>query len=167
MISEKEFASIVKDTKTVVLSAVREYLPFRFSYAIDDIAQETYFRAYKSLSKNSFRNESRIETWLYVIARNETLRAVSRLLREEQKAEMAAESVRDSLVTEEDIDADMISLLISKLTDSHREVFQLLAAGKSEKEISGELGIPRGTVKSRISRGRVELRRLREEGIHE
>jgi RNA polymerase sigma-70 factor, ECF subfamily len=167
MLDEKEFAAIVKRTKGVVLSAVREHLPFRFGYVIDDISQETYFRAYKSLEKNGFRNESSIETWLYVIARNETLRAVSRLVREERKAEKAAESIKDSAPAEDTVDTEMLSDLIAKLSDSHRNVFRLLAAGKSEKEISGELGIPRGTVKSRISRGRIELRRLREEGIHE
>jgi len=167
VISEKEFASIVKRTKAVVLSAVRGHLPFRFSHVIDDITQETYFRAYKSLVKDSFRNDSSIETWLYVIARNETLRAVSRLVREERKAEKAAESIEDASHKEEDVDTEMLSQLIAKLSESHRNVFQLLAVGKSEKEISDELRIPRGTVKSRISRGRVELRKLREEGIHE
>jgi len=39
--------------------------------------------------------------------------------------------------------------------------------GKNEKEISQSLGIPPGTVKSRISRGRVELRKLREEALYE
>jgi RNA polymerase sigma-70 factor, ECF subfamily len=167
VINEKEFAAIVKRTKGTVLSAVREYLPFRFAHMIDDIAQETYFRAFKSLAKNGFRKESSIETWLYVIARNETLRAVSRLVKEEQKTEKAAESITDFVHEEDDIDTETVSQYISKLSETHRNVFQLLVAGKSEKEISAELGIPRGTVKSRVSRGRIELRKLREEEIHD
>ncbi|HEY1405165.1 MAG TPA: hypothetical protein VF857_01020, partial [Spirochaetota bacterium] len=65
---DKEFAIIVRKTKKVVLSSIGRHLPARFSHAIDDIAQESYIRAYRSLVKGAFRNESSLETWLYAIA---------------------------------------------------------------------------------------------------
>jgi RNA polymerase sigma-70 factor, ECF subfamily len=167
--NEKEFSLIVNRTKKVVLSAVREHLPLRFYHAIDDIVQETYLRGYRSLVKGGFRNESAIETWLYAIARNETYRASARLLREEQKAEKAA-GAELMHVDESEKEAGLLAdaaQLIEQLSEPHKAVFRLMLEGKNEKEISTSLGIPPGTVKSRISRGRVELRKLREEASYE
>src|SRR5271157_5838929 len=83
--TEKEFADIVGSTKKIVLSAIEKHLSARFYHAIDDIAQESYLRAYRSIIKNKFRGDSKIETWLYAIARNEALRMNDRLAREEEK----------------------------------------------------------------------------------
>lgn len=163
--SQAEFSQIVGKTKKLVLSAVREHLPSRFSHALDDVVQETYIRAYRSLVKGAFRNESSMETWLYTIARNESFRIAGKLLREEKKAEKAAgvQIMRSSDSDESKTDFEQMASLIEKLPERHRAVFRLLAGGRSEKEISKELSIPPGTVKSRISRGRIELRKLREE----
>jgi len=161
---EREFAEIVKSTKRVVLSAIRKHLPARFGHAIDDIAQETYVRAYRGLVKGSFRGDSKIETWLYVIARNETLRFSGRLEREERKERNARESFALKGGEEEPvmIMREMIDFL-DRLSSPQRDVFRLLAAGKSEREIAHALSIPAGTVKSRISRGRRELVKMRKE----
>jgi RNA polymerase sigma-70 factor (ECF subfamily) len=166
--NEKDFSLIVNRTKKVVLSAIREHLPLRFYHAIDDIVQETYLRGYRNLVKGGFRNESALETWLYAIARNETFRASARLLREEQKAEKAA-GAEMLHFDESDLETGLLSdaaQLIEKLSAPHRDVFRLMLQGKNEREISTSLGIPPGTVKSRISRGRVELRKLREEASY-
>ena len=53
--TETVFAEIIKETKGVVLSAIEKTLFNRFYHAIDDVAQETYLRAYKSLDRNQFR----------------------------------------------------------------------------------------------------------------
>jgi RNA polymerase sigma-70 factor (ECF subfamily) len=167
--NQTEFSQIVGKTKKIVLAAVREHLPSRFSHALDDVVQETYLRAYRSLVKGAFRNESSMETWLYAIARNEAYRISGRLLREETKAEKAAgiQMLRPAESDEEKNDFEQMTSLIERLSDRHREVFRLLLGGKNEKEISKELSIPPGTVKSRISRGRIELRKLREEEDYE
>ena len=83
--TEQEFIKIVDETQGLVLSAIEKNLPERFYHAIDDIAQETYFRAYKSLKKNKFKGKSTVQTWVYTIARNETLRMYKKLDREEKK----------------------------------------------------------------------------------
>ena len=163
MVSEKEFSVIVGQTKRVVLSAVRKHLPPRFDHAVDDVVQETYLRAYRALVKGSFRNESALETWLYAIARNESLRITERLSREERKAEKVKSSGKQAVAVEDCISIEEVGHLVERLPDVHRQVFRLLARGKSEKEIAGELSIPHGTVKSRIARGREEMRRLRKE----
>jgi hypothetical protein len=56
--NEREFAKIVAETKGIVLSAIEKHLDFRFSHAIDDVVQESYLRAKKSLVKGAFTEES-------------------------------------------------------------------------------------------------------------
>jgi len=161
---EREFAEIVKSTKRVVLSAIRKHLPARFGHAIDDIAQETYLRAYRGLVKGSFRGDSKVETWLYVIARNETLRFSGRLEREERKERIASDSFALKGEDEEvPMNKKEMIDLVDRLSSPQRDVFRLLAVGKSEREIAHALSIPAWTVKSRISRGRHELGKLRKE----
>ena len=151
--NENDFALIVRSTKKVVLSAIEKTLAERFYHAIDDVAQETYIRAYRGLVKNSFRADSSIETWLYAIARNESLRMNRKLMREEEKAIRSARQSGE----ESDMEAPDTSILhesISALPEKYRPVLQMMAEGLRINEISAKLGIRPGTVKSRASRGK-------------
>ena len=160
---EKEFAGIVRKTKGVVLSSIGRHLPARYSHFIDDIAQETYFRAYRSLVKGKFRNQSSLETWLYAIARNETFRILGKIVKEEKKAEKARTIIPTTDENGDEIDQNEVFGLVEKLPDVQKEVFLLLLRGRNLEGISRELSIPVGTVKSRISRGKEGLRKLRME----
>ena len=166
--TEKEFADIVGSTKKIVLSAIEKHLSARFYHAIDDIAQESYLRAYRSIIKNKFRGDSKIETWLYAIARNEALRMNERLAREEEKFKkvLYAEgfSSTDDRGTDE---AEHLYRAIDKLPDTYRNVMELVAKGFTMKQIAAKLGIEVGTVKSRTSRGKEALQKLLLENGHE
>jgi RNA polymerase sigma-70 factor (ECF subfamily) len=159
--TDTEFAAIVGRTKKIVLSAVRKHLAVRFSYAIDDVVQETYLRGYRHLVRDLFRNESSIESWLYAIARNESLRMNKKLVREEEKAEKAGErqneNPREELLRD---DVEYLNGLIDRLPDKYREVMILKGQGMAEHEIAGRLGINTGTVKSRFSRGKEMLHKI-------
>jgi RNA polymerase sigma-70 factor (ECF subfamily) len=159
--TELEFAAIVGRTKKIVLTAVRKHLAARFSYAIDDVAQETYLRGYRHLAGGRFRNESSIESWLYAIARNESLRMNKKLAREEEKAEKAAERLNEhphEWFSRDD--TEYLGRLIDRLPEKYREVMVLKGQGMTEHEIAGRLGINTGTVKSRFSRGKEMLQKI-------
>lgn len=163
---ERDFAEIVKRTKKTVLSAIGKNLSPRFSHAIDDVTQETYLRAYKGLVRNSFRNESTIETWLYKIARNESLRINQRLSREEEKIK----KVKEAKIFAHEDDFDEISFLsdrLSLLPEKYKLVLELAAQGYNTDDISNKLGIRPGTVKSRASRGKKLIRQNIEREDHE
>lgn len=153
--TEQEFAKFVEDTKGLVLSCIEKYLVDRYHEAIDDIAQETYLRAYRSLQKNQFENRAKITTWLYVIARNETFRANKKLRKEEEKARKAseqftpyAEDKKDDFLSEE------LGKIVRMLPGTYQSVMKAYMDGKSEKEIATQLELKVGTVKSRVSRGK-------------
>lgn len=148
-----DFTLIVKNTKKVVLSAIEKNLAERFYHAIDDVAQETYIRAYRGLVKNSFRADSSIETWLYAIARNESLRMNRKLMREEEKALRSARH-NELKVEEAAPDTSILHEGINALPDKYRHVLRMMTEGLKVNEISAKLGIRPGTVKSRASRGK-------------
>ena len=153
--NEREFSEIVKRTKKIVLSAIEKNMSSRFYHAIDDVAQETYIRAYRSLEKNSFRGDSAIETWLYRIAKNESLRMNQKLIREEQKAKKISENMATENSEKPD-PGDKAYLLdhLMLLPEKYRSVLTLVSRGFNINDISVKLGIKPGTVKSRTSRGK-------------
>jgi len=154
--NEREFAEIVKRTKKTVLSAIEKNMSARFYHAIDDVAQETYIRAYNGLAKNSFRGDSSIDTWLYSIARNESLRMNHKLVREEQKGKKASEnaSLMQIHKAADSDDTAYLSDHLTRLPEKYRSVLSLTSQGYSINDISQKLGIRPGTVKSRTSRGK-------------
>ncbi len=157
--TEKEFAEIVNTTKKIVLSAVSKHLAERFSFAIDDVVQETYLRAYRSLVGNKFRGESALSTWLYTIARNESLRMSSKLEREEKKIE----KLKNTPQADETEDSGLIEKyfnLLKKIPEKYSDILFHYYNGFSEKEIAEKLQISKGTVKSRNSRGKALLKKL-------
>ncbi len=165
--NDKEFSGIVNSTKAVVLSAIKKNLAEQYYHSIDDVVQETYLRAYRSLIKNAFRGDSSMGTWLYSIARNESLRMMKKLNREEiklkKKAEKIAESIEEASLRESNddnikrIDLDRI---INALPEKYSSVMRLISLGFSEKQIAGELSLKKGTVKSRVSRAKSIMQRI-------
>lgn len=164
--TESDFAGIVHDTKAIVLSAVEKHLAGRFYHAIDDVVQETYLRAYRSLVSNKFRGDSALSTWLYSIARNESLRMNGKLIREEEKFRKSVELYREAdhgTDTDKEDIHEFLSI-ITLLPEKYRSVLDLVSQGFSEKEIASRLDIKAGTVKSRASRGRDLLKKMYQEG---
>lgn len=159
--TQNEFAQIVRKTKSIVLQAVRKHLAAQYYEAIDDVVQETYIRAYRSLVAGKFREESSLETWLYRIAANEAKRMTQKLLREESKMHRLSHLAQNT----PEVEYNELSLMpvIEKLPEKYKDVVKLKALGDDENEIASKLGIPKGTVKSRLSRGKLILYKLLQE----
>ncbi len=159
-----EFTAIVHETKDVVLRAVQKHLAAQFYEAIDDVVQETYLRAYKSLAAGKFEGRSTLDSWLYRIAANESKRMNGKLLQEQKKIQKLS---RSTTAYSPAIDCEELSLMpvIEMLPDKYKDVVKLKAQGNNEWEIATKLNIPKGTVKSRLSRGKDLLLRLLQEEL--
>lgn len=137
----------------------------------EDLVQETYARAFRALPRMEPGSGSR--AWLCRILRNAHLDACRRERRSPfdrdaspadaaERARPADGALRGDAELEmlRAVVAREISSALQRLPEGARLVVLLDAEGFSEEEIAEAMDCPAGTVKSRLSRGRAELREL-------
>ena len=125
-----------------------------------DAVQETVIKAFRSI--NGFREEADLATWLGRILRNTVLDEVKRAVRRHEEATDVLPE-RGEHITEPGMERrelrDLMLGFIHGLSDKLREPGILYdLEGYSYEEIAEILDINVGTVKSRLSRGRMSLR---------
>ena len=139
-----------------------------------DIAQEAFVRAYKAIGR--FRGDSKFSSWLYRIAANRALTHLKRKKRRPQTVDidLGAYIEADALVSGSRDDPGQHVLdqefrrairgAVSKLPVQYRTVITLFyLEEKSYNEVAEMLGIPMGTLKTHLHRGRAMLRGVLEE----
>lgn len=124
-----------------------------------DAVQETFLSLQRALP--AFRGEAQLSTWAYQIAVRAAVQVRSRRARHTGEAlELDAVDPRPGL--EETVDARQRKALLDRamttLSLEHRTVLSLFAVdGLSHQEIARILGIPEGTVWSRLHLARKRL----------
>ncbi|RZL11680.1 MAG: RNA polymerase sigma factor RpoE [Rubrivivax sp.] len=146
---------------------------------VEDIAQETFIRAYRALPK--FRGDSAFYTWLYRIAVNTAKKALMQLKRDPLVSETTlagsgddddeTSRVENELTDGETPESVLASRQIARtvndaieaLSDDLRQAITLREIeGLSYEEIAEMMNCPIGTVRSRIFRAREAIsQRLR------
>ena len=136
----------------------------------DDVGQETFIRCYQSLA--SFRGDASLRTWLQRIATNLSLNALRRRkrgLRRFIDFDAAVASAPELQVDGHarhaaQSDVERVRAAVARLPDKHRAVIVLrMIEGYSTREAAEMLGVPEGTVLSRLSRAMTQLKQLLEE----
>ncbi|MEP6671750.1 MAG: RNA polymerase sigma factor [Chthoniobacter sp.] len=139
------------------------------SQRAQDLVQETMIAAWKSLPR--FDGSCRVFTWLYVILLRQHQRALGWFSRrlplatlEQQAAAQRFEPATSGGPEEGGVaEAELLRAMLTALPARHREVVRLrFYADASETEIAAVLGIPPGTVKSRLHSALTKLRRMKE-----
>jgi RNA polymerase sigma-70 factor (ECF subfamily) len=139
----------------------------RFAHALsrnsadaDDLAQATVERALKS--RDQWLPGSRLDSWCYRIMRNlwiDSVRSASRRSAHEAPEEdglSVGDDPREAM--DAALDLHRIMAAMARLPDEQREVVALiLVEGFGYREVSEMLGVPIGTVSSRLVRGRTTL----------
>jgi RNA polymerase sigma factor (sigma-70 family) len=139
-----------------------------------DLAQEAFLKAWKNLG--SFQGGSAFSTWLYRLTSNLCIDFLRKEKRKKsfgdsvsidaERAEGHSLELADHRLTPEDeLERQELRQAISRnlqrLSAEHRQVLTLREmGGLSYEEIAAGLSISEGTVKSRIARARLALRRL-------
>ncbi len=124
----------------------------------DDLSQEVFIKLYKYLP--SFKGNSQFKTWLYRICINTFLnekkkRAVE-FFSDDEQHEPATVSSEQQLNANKDINA-----AFAQLKSQQKLMLELnMIKGFSHQEIVDITGLPTGTVKSHIQRGKVQLQQL-------
>ncbi|WP_137896432.1 RNA polymerase sigma factor RpoE [Ramlibacter sp. 2FC] len=137
---------------------------------VEDIAQETFIRAYRAL--HQFRGEAQFYTWLYRIAVNTAKKALVDLKRNPVLTESALLAADDDdetsrheneLTTAETPESELaareiaaaVSSAMEALPEDLRQAVTLREIeGLSYEEIAEAMNCPIGTVRSRIFRAR-------------
>jgi RNA polymerase sigma-70 factor (ECF subfamily) len=123
----------------------------------DDLAQETFIRAYRKL--DLFRGESRFSTWLYRIAYNAFLGEKRRLRSSLAAPEEALERRADPGLTGDPAWGVDLDRAMTALSETERAAILLsYVQDLTHPEIARVLDCPLGTVKTMILRGKEKLR---------
>ena len=136
---------------------------------VEDIAQETFIRAYRALAQ--FRGEAQFYTWLYRIAVNTAKKSLMDLKRNPTVSENSFKSGEDdetspleneltssetpeAVLASKEI-AQMVNAAMEALPEELRQAISLREIeGLSYEEIAEAMSCPIGTVRSRIFRAR-------------
>ena len=135
--------------------------------AAEDLVQETYMKALRGFA--SFQQGTNFRAWMYRILRNTFLTTQSGLKAgafvsfdsdDDKPMEPAAAQTPESVLLAR-MELETIQDALEKLPVKFREIILLCDVEEmSYQEISEALGIPAGTVMSRLSRARKAMREL-------
>jgi len=154
---------------------------YRFAFSLtrngadaEDLVQETFLRAFRSW--HTFQAGSDARRWLFTICRNAFLRSREKTRREVDMEDGDAEAVAAARLREEMRDdgsdrvlsridlAPALTRALDELGEPFRSAVILVDVEDQSYEAASEiLGVPIGTVRSRLFRGRRQLQeKLRE-----
>jgi RNA polymerase sigma-70 factor, ECF subfamily len=134
-----------------------------------DVVQDAFLNAYQSL--HAFKGDSEFFTWLYRIAFNGAI-SLKRKKRPTGSLDAASgdhgfeptdpsDYVRTGHALERTEEETLLHSALARLSPEHREVLTMKDLdGLRYEEIAEVLGVPVGTVRSRLHRARLELREL-------
>ena len=167
---QSAFEQLVLDNQNKVYALALRLVNDREEAA--DLAQEAFVKAWQGLA--SFQGESSFSTWMYRLTTNVCIDHLRRQKRREGVepavslddensgwAEPADRASDPQQVLEQSERGQALARGLAKLPDWQRRVLVLRElSGLSYQEIGEALDIDLGTVKSRIARARLNLRKI-------
>jgi len=138
---------------TALRGYVRPFCPDRAS--AEDIVQETFIRAWRHLPQLS-ADDRPVRPWLFRVARN-LLTDADRAAKsrpvtvQAQPGQDAGDDAGDDAGLDQVLDRQLVSAALRQLSPAHRTV--LVATfyhGNTPATVARQLGIPSGTVRSRL-----------------
>lgn len=136
-----------------------------------DVVQDAFLNAYQSL--HTFKGDAEFFTWLYRIAFNAAI-SLKRKKRAAMSLDAAgpdgvidpddpSEYIKPGAALERSEEESQLQAAMIRLSNEHREVLILKdIEGMKYEDIAEILGVPIGTIRSRLHRARLELRELLE-----
>lgn len=156
MSNKEEFADIIREHQGLLYKVSAIYTnnePDR-----EDLFQDIVYQLWKYF--DSFRNESKISTWMYRVAMNTAITHLKKV-----KRTPTSESITDSQIqisnVKDEVFEERMRLLHQQIHDLNtleRGIMLLLLEGKSYQEISEITGLKPSNVGTRISRIKQKLR---------
>lgn len=165
---------------TVYRPRLRRYLWHQLDAdqaAVEDALQEVFLAVWRSAP--SYRGEAQVTTWLFQIAHFQVLHArryherhpIWRSAATDAAADDDGDELdsADACISLEESVLDRLALeeALGRLSPAHREALDLVfLQGFSQAEVAQILGVPAGTVKSRLSYARRALHQALARTVH-
>jgi RNA polymerase sigma-70 factor (ECF subfamily) len=130
---------------------------------IDDVVQDVLVRMHRGLAE--LREDDRFAAWMFQVARNAIAdvgrkRARTPLERGDVPEELPADPGDNDRQAADDL-AGCVSLFVAQLASPYREAITLVELeGRTAKEAAEMVGISVSGMKSRVQRGRAQLREM-------
>jgi RNA polymerase sigma factor (sigma-70 family) len=159
--TERAFTTLLRRHQTALLNF---FARMGASHACEDLVQETFLRLYRY--RKRYRPSARFSTFLYHLARNAWADHGRKIVRIDR---LADDLQREVELAEQgnhrrDTGQPDVQAALDRLSPKLREVIVLnIYQGLRYQEVADILGIPLGTVKSRINHAIGELKDLLDE----
>lgn len=152
----------------VILSQIEDEIPRLRRYAryltrdidqADDLVQDCLTRAIAKI--HTWQPGTNLRAWLFVILRNAHISEVRRCIRMPFGTSTAEDDLRLVISGGQEASLELLEVreALDELSMEHREVLHLVAVeGLKYEEAADVLGVPVGTIRSRLSRARSALR---------
>lgn len=136
---------------------------------VDDVLQDVFLRMQRGLA--GLRDEERFGPWVYQVARSaivdhQRVAAKHRVVDGSGREDEALEVDEADRSVEQEL-AGYLAPFIAMLPSPYREALTLVELeGQTQRQAAAMLGISLSGMKSRVQRGRVQLRRALEDCCH-
>lgn len=151
--SKTEFSNMIVNYQSFL-----EQLAMKLTKSVEDsndLIQETYFKAIKNSDK--FQEGTNIKGWLYTIMKNTFINAYRKKKNQntfvdetENKYFLNLRESEKTATTDSLVDTEYLMRQIHSVDKTYIETFMMYYNGYKYEEIAEIMGIPLGTVKSRI-----------------
>ena len=130
----------------------------------EEAAQEAFIAAWKGLPR--FRGDSRFSTWLYQLATHAAIDLMRREKKYQNNADIEDTVLVDTAASPQEVvekqeTQEAVQTAMQALSPQAREILLLrYQVELGYEEIGAVLGLPAGTVKSRINRAKAQLKEV-------
>ena len=127
----------------------------------EDLFQDIIIQLWKSFP--SFRNESKISTWMYRVALNTAISYFRKEIKKPERLPISSVEFQIPAITDFPDDQDDLKLMndaIQRLTKIEKALIMLYLEEKSYREISDVLGISNSNVGVKLNRIKLKLEKI-------
>ena len=162
---ENAYIELVNRYRDKILNFIFNYI--RDLEISEDITQDTMIKLYQK--KHYYKEIAKLSTWLYTIAKNlantelrkrkqRKTTILSHISKDDKPYDIPSDQPGTHQEIESEITSKIIRNAIDQLTDKFKTVIILRDIQElSYEDISSIVGVPIGTIKSRINRARLQL----------
>ena len=150
----RAFSELVKQHQSQLRYSLRQLTGWNEALA-DDLAQETFIKAYRALP--NYRGDAKFSSWLYRIAHNQMISHYRKAANRPQDHQSEVPDIA-TIDPSDELEKDLAKALATLPPGQRMALHLLLHREYTQSEISDIMGIPLGTVKTHISRGKEQLR---------